>query len=413
MILIATSSKSNTLKPVRRDPLPASRLLRVVPAILAALLLAPRSGLLSAQQDPPARPRLPFVAAVRAGDTHYFSGWGSRNPATGEHPEGFDAQVHQLMKNLQELLQKHDRELRHVVHSHAYITYPDRFADFARIYGQYFSGPPPALTLVGVPRLPATEVEITFIASHAGELTPVRLEGGTTSTHASPALRDGDYLYVSGMDSRDLRTGRLPEGTFRDHARKALENVGTVLRAAGMAYRDAVKAEVFLTDLANFEAMNEIYRSVFSEAPPTRTTIGVRELPGGSPIVINLVAATGKEIIVADGVKPGPIISPAIRVRDRVFLSGRIGTAPGGVGAQVREVMDDLGRTLRAAGLDFSHVVEAKVYLADMDDYAAMNEAYGGYFRERFPVRSCIQAGSLLRDSRVEITLTADATVRP
>ncbi|MBA2604948.1 MAG: hypothetical protein H0U94_15295 [Acidobacteria bacterium] len=393
--------------------MPASRLLRVVPAILAALLLAPRSGLLSAQQDPPARPRLPFVAAVRAGDTHYFSGWGSRNPATGEHPEGFDAQVHQLMKNLQELLQKHDRELRHVVHSHAYITYPDRFADFARIYGQYFSGPPPALTLVGVPRLPATEVEITFIASHAGELTPVRLEGGTTSTHASPALRDGDYLYVSGMDSRDLRTGRLPEGTFRDHARKALENVGTVLRAAGMAYRDAVKAEVFLTDLANFEAMNEIYRSVFSEAPPTRTTIGVRELPGGSPIVINLVAATGKEIIVADGVKPGPIISPAIRVRDRVFLSGRIGTAPGGVGAQVREVMDDLGRTLRAAGLDFSHVVEAKVYLADMDDYAAMNEAYGGYFRERFPVRSCIQAGSLLRDSRVEITLTADATVRP
>ena len=393
--------------------MPASRLLRVVPAILAALLLAPRSSLLSAQQDPPARPRLPFVAAVRAGDTHYFSGWGSRNPATGEHPEGFDAQVHQLMKNLQELLQKHDRELRHVVHSHAYITYPDRFADFARIYGQYFSGPPPALTLVGVPRLPATEVEITFIASHAGELTPVRLEGGTTSTHASPALRDGDYLYVSGMDSRDLRTGRLPEGTFRDHARKALENVGTVLRAAGMAYRDAVKAEVFLTDLANFEAMNEIYRSVFSEAPPTRTTIGVRELPGGSPIVINLVAATGKEIIVADGVKPGPIISPAIRVRDRVFLSGRIGTAPGGVGAQVREVMDDLGRTLRAAGLDFSHVVEAKVYLADMDDYAAMNEAYGGYFRERFPVRSCIQAGSLLRDSRVEITLTADATVRP
>ena len=75
--------------------------------------------------------------------------------------------------------------------------------------------------------------------------------------------------------------------------------------------------------------------------------------------------------------------------------------------------MDDLGRTLRAAGLDFSHVVEAKVYLADMEDYAAMNEAYGRYFNERFPARSCIQAGSLLRDSRVEITLTADGSVRP
>nr|MBA3884848.1 RidA family protein [Acidobacteriota bacterium] len=199
----------------------------------------------------------------------------------------------------------------------------------------------------------------------------------------------------------------------RDHARKALENVGTVLRAAGMAYRDAVKVEVFLTNLADFEAMNDVYRSVFSEAPPTRTTIGVTELPGGSPIVINLIAASGKEIIVADGVKPGPIFSPAIRVGHRVFLSGKIGTVPGGVGPQVREVMDDLGRTLRAAGLDFSQVVEAKVYLADMEDYAAMNEAYGGYFKERLPARSCIQAGSLLRDSRVEITLTADASIRP
>lgn len=393
--------------------MPASRLFRFAPVVLAVLLLTPRSGPLSAQQAPPAQPRLPFVAAVQAGSTHYFSGWGSRDPVTGKHPEGFDAQVHQLMKNLQELLQKHGRDFRQVVHSHAYITYPDRFADFARIYGQYFSGPPPALTVVGIPRLPATEVEITMIASETGKLTPVRLEGVATTAHASPAFRDGDYLYVSGMDSRDLRTGRLPEGTFRDHARKALENVGTALRAGGMTYRDAVKAEVFLADLADFDAMNEIFRSVFPEAPPTRTTIGARELPGGSPIVVNLVAAAGKEVIVPDGVKPGAIISPAIRVKDRVFLSGKIGTVPGGVGAQVREIMDDLGRTLRAAGLDFSNVVEAKVYLADMDDYAAMNEAYGGYFRERLPARSCIQAGSLLRDSRVEITLTADATVRP
>lgn len=393
--------------------MPASCLLRFAPAVLAVLLLTPRSGLLSAQQDPPARPSLPFVAAVQAGSTHYFSGWGSRDPVTGAHPEGFDAQVHQLMKNLQELLQKHGRDFRQVVHSHAYITYPDRFADFARIYGQYFSGPPPALTVVGIPRLPATEVEITMIASETGKLTPVRLEGVAAAAHASPAFRDGDYLYVSGMDSRDLRTGRLPEGTFRDHARKALENVGTALRAGGMTYRDAVKAEVFLADLADFDAMNEIFRSVFTEAPPTRTTIGARELPGGSPIVVNLVAAAGKQVIVPDGAKPGAIISPAIRVGDRVFLSGKIGTMPGGVGAQVREIMDDLGRTLRAAGLDFSNVVEAKVYLADMDDYTAMNEAYGSYFRERLPARSCIQAGSLLRGSRVEITLTADATIRP
>lgn len=388
------------------------------PEILVSLVVALLSGAgieagrITAVQEAPARPRLPFASATRVGDTHYFSGWGSRDPETGQHPEGFEAQVHQLMKNLQRLLKRHELDVSHVVDAHSYITYPDRFADFNRIYGEYFAGPPPALTAIGIPRLPATEVEITFVASHRRDITAVHPEGVSRTKHFSHGILDGDYLYVSGTDSRDLRTGRLPDGDFREHARRTLENLGAVLEAAGMSYRDAVKTQVFLTDLGYFETMNEVYRTFFPEDPPTRTTVGVTELPAGSPVLINLVAARGKTVVIPKGVEPSPNFSPAIRVGDRLFLSGKIGTVPGGMVAQVREVMDDLGQTLRAAGMDFSDVVEAKIYLANMEDYAAMNAAYGSYFDERFPARSCLQAGSLLRDSRVEITLTADASPR-
>jgi 2-iminobutanoate/2-iminopropanoate deaminase len=393
-----------------------SHALTIVAFTLAAVFLFSEAPVVTGQdagrQEAPARPRLPFTSAVRAGDTHYFAGWGSGNPETGRHPEGFDAQVRQLMTNLENLLKQHDLDFRHVVHTHAYLTYSDRFADFHRIYGEYFTGPPPALTVVGVPRLPATEVEITFVGSHRDAIDAVHPEGASRATHLSYGIRDGDYLYVSGVGSGDLRTGRLPQGGFREQAQQALENVGAILRAAGMHYRDAVKAEVFLTDLTPFETMNEVYRTFFSEDPPTRTTVGVTEIADGSPLLINLLAAPGKQVLIPEGVRASPNFSPAIRVGDRLFLSGKIGTVPGGVAAQVREVMDDLGRTLQAAGMDFSNVVEAKVYLADMNDYTAMNQTYGSYFNDNFPARSCIQAGSLLRNSTVEITLTADASAR-
>jgi enamine deaminase RidA (YjgF/YER057c/UK114 family) len=75
--------------------------------------------------------------------------------------------------------------------------------------------------------------------------------------------------------------------------------------------------------------------------------------------------------------------------------------------AQVKEVMDGLGETLKAAGMDFSNVVEGKVYLADIEDYAKMNEVYRSYFKSDPPSRTCISVQKLVRDSKVEITLVA------
>jgi 2-iminobutanoate/2-iminopropanoate deaminase len=106
--------------------------------------------------------------------------------------------------------------------------------------------------------------------------------------------------------------------------------------------------------------------------------------------------------------------SPAVRAGQFLFVSGQVPIDPatgslvsGDIRTETRRVMDNLGALLGAAGLDFSAVVRTTVFLADIDDFGAMNEVYGSYFHEPFPARATVQVGRLPRDSRIEIDVIA------
>ena len=107
--------------------------------------------------------------------------------------------------------------------------------------------------------------------------------------------------------------------------------------------------------------------------------------------------------------------SQAIRSGRLLFVSGQIPLDPGsgtlvtgGIADQTERVLQNLGAILRAAGGSFDQVVKTTVYLADMSEFAAMNEVYGRYFPSPAPARATIQAARLPRDVRVEIDLIAD-----
>jgi len=106
--------------------------------------------------------------------------------------------------------------------------------------------------------------------------------------------------------------------------------------------------------------------------------------------------------------------SPAIRAGQLLFVSGQIALDPatgqmtgGDVVAQTRRVMGNLGALLNAAGLSFSDVIRTTIFLADMDDFAAVNEVYGTYFTPPAPARATVQAARLPKDARVEIDAIA------
>ena len=106
--------------------------------------------------------------------------------------------------------------------------------------------------------------------------------------------------------------------------------------------------------------------------------------------------------------------SQAIKTGNLLFLSGQIPLDPatgnlveGGVEAQTRQVFTNIGAILQAAGASFDAVVTATVYLADMNDFAKVNEIYATYFSSPAPARATVQVARLPRDCRVEIQVTA------
>jgi 2-iminobutanoate/2-iminopropanoate deaminase len=106
--------------------------------------------------------------------------------------------------------------------------------------------------------------------------------------------------------------------------------------------------------------------------------------------------------------------SPAVRAGQLLFVSGQVPLDPatgqmvdGGIAEQTRRVLDNIGALLTAGGCSFADVVRTTIFLADMNDFAAVNEIYGQYFKEPYPARATVQVARLPKDARVEIDVIA------
>ena len=124
--------------------------------------------------------------------------------------------------------------------------------------------------------------------------------------------------------------------------------------------------------------------------------------------------------MIATGDAPAAIgpYSQAIRLGNTLYCAGQIGIDPatgqlvqGGIQAETRQALKNLHAVLRAAGFTPADVVQAQVFLADLDDYAAMNAAYAELFTDSPPARAAVQVARIPRDAKVEIMLTAVKTV--
>lgn len=122
-----------------------------------------------------------------------------------------------------------------------------------------------------------------------------------------------------------------------------------------------------------------------------------------------------KHVHTGNGIEPSQYpFSQVIEANGFVFLAGQVGNAPGGhgpvpggIGAETRAMLDNVGRLLRAVGLDFRDVVKATVYLVDFDEFAAMNTVYREYFPTEPPTRATVGVTRLASDYRVEIEVVA------
>lgn len=116
----------------------------------------------------------------------------------------------------------------------------------------------------------------------------IRPKGSPQAGPYSPGILVDGTLYAAGQLGRDA-AGKVPED-FEAEVKLALDNVGAVLKEAGMTYEDVVSVHVFLTDMDLFQRMNAIYMTYFKDPRPARTTVGVTRLAGPSKIEITVIA---------------------------------------------------------------------------------------------------------------------------
>ena len=105
----------------------------------------------------------------------------------------------------------------------------------------------------------------------------------------SQAIRSGDTVYCSGQLGLDASTGELADGVAAQ-AERALKNLASVLDAAGLSFDDVVKTTIFLADIGDFAAVNDVYGAHMPDPAPARSTIGVGALPKGALVEIEMIA---------------------------------------------------------------------------------------------------------------------------
>ena len=365
----------------------------------------------SKQVFPNANASLPFSTAIKADGLIYVSG-------TLGSGGDVKAQTKQVLDNISAALKTAGSSLANAASMTVYLKNQGDFAAMNEVYRTYWTKDPPARTTVIVPLLNEGLVEISAVAvPDGGQRVVVNPSEWIGSPNPySYGIKSGNTLFLAGLISRNGKDNTPIKGDMKAQTKTVLENVSTVLKAGGMTFADVVSSRVYVTDSAAFQDMNEVYRTYFPTDPPARATVKATLNSNDYVVEITMIAVRGPKTAITtpteDG-KPGtknPNLSSAIRVGNRLYLSGILGNTPtnkGDVKGQAAETMARIGRTLKAAGFDWSHLVEGMVYLPDLTKFADMNASYREPIAKDFPARATVGAGLMNADGAVEIMFTA------
>lgn len=239
----------------------------------------------------------------------------------------------------------------------------------------------------------------------------------------SPSVRVGDVLYLSGQIGVAPGAPGPAAGGLAVEARQAMDNIGGVLRANGLSFRDIFKCTVMLTDMTKWSDFNRVYTGFFAGMRlPARSAIGANALALGAQVEVDCLASfpATPQVITARRSPPSGPYSTAVATGGLVFVSGVVpydsvahSFAPSDFASQMRAALANLDAAIEAAGARRSDVVKTTVFLRDPADMAAMNTAYAAFFGAARPARTTVPGVDWGRpDIRIEIEAIVAAPAR-
>ena len=348
-----------------------------------------------------------------------------------------------VLDNLAKTFAAAGSSLDHIVKAQVFLEDLDEFDAFDEVWKEYFATPP-ARTTVGTTGLLVKDamVEIDLIGYVPGavECTAVKSDIAQPLAAYTEAFRVAGLVFAAGQLPTDFKTGIPAEARtdpnfpfygsdIKKRTRYVLDNLAKTFEAAGSSLDHIVKAQVFLEDLAEFNAFDEVWKEYFS-TPPARTTVGTTGLlVKDAMIEIDLIGYVPGAIecaaVKSDAPQPLANYTEAFRVGDFVFAAGQLpsdfksGIPPeartdpafpfygSDIKKRTRFVLDNLAQTFAAAGSSLDEVIKAQVFLEDLREFNAFDEVWKEYFPTP-PARTTVgTTGLLVKDAMIEIDLIA------
>lgn len=217
----------------------------------------------------------PYSYAIKSGDTLFMSGLVSRGAKDNQPVEGdVTTQMNTIFANADELLKAAGFAMSDVVANRVYLTDVNAFAEMNKAYVPHYPSNPPAraTVIVGLPG-PTYKAEVTMTAVKGPKtaITTPNADGtpGRPSATLSSAIKVGKRLYLSGL----LGNNNDNKGNIEAQTKEAMARIERTLKAGGFEWTDVVDGTVYITDIANFQNMNNGYRPVLVKDFPARATV--------------------------------------------------------------------------------------------------------------------------------------------
>ncbi|ASN05427.1 RidA family protein [Virgibacillus necropolis] len=359
---------------------------------------------------------------------------------------GIKEQAEQCFKNIKAIVDSIDHVMSDIVRITVFVKDIKDVDAVDEVYKTFFSTYVPSRTTVAVAALPMDAlVQIEAIVSHgegtipnapqAGDL--IKLTNNTANAPSSPlstqTVSFSHYNNLSAQLPIDPKTGRLVVGGVKEQAGQCLKNIKAILESIDIPFDDIVKINIYLKNLSDIEAVNKVYTTFFPDSAiaravayvPARTTVAASALPMDALVQIEAVVSHGDGtppqaiedrhgiVIEANNTENAPKSSLSTQtvafshynhLSAQLPLDSKTGeVVAGGIKEQAEQCLKNIKSIVESVDHVMDDVVKVEIFLKDISDSDAVDEAYKTFFPEGVPARSTLGVSALPKDALVQI----------
>ncbi len=389
----------------------------------------------------------PYSQAVAFSHYNNFSAQLPIDPKTGDLVEGgVKEQAEQCFKNIKTIVDSIDHVMNDIVKITVFVKNIKDMDAIDEVYKTFFTGYVPTRTVVCVDALPLDAmVQIEALLSHgegtipnapqAGDL--IKLTNNTTnapvSSLSTQTVSFSHYNNLSAQLPIDPKSGRFVTGGVKEQAAQCFKNIKGILESIDVPFDDIVKVNVFLKNLSDSDAVNEVFTTFFPDSAiaravayvPAVTTIAASALPMDALVQIEVVVSHGDGtppqavedrhglIIEANNTDNAPksaLSTQTVAFSHYNHLSAQLPLDPktgelvaGGVKEQAGQCLKNIKAIVESIDHSMEDVVKVNIFLKNIADIAAVDEVYLAFFPNGVPARRTVGVSAILKDALIQI----------